>query len=185
MSCGEIGENNVYAEWMREKNQSYLTNGIKRLSEGLQPDKFITSSQDKLNLKTVSWNLAAGVMASSKELKSCIHAVERVPSVGRGTSVQFIPIRFISGNKLTKIDKLLGAFDAHIFTETFKCNVAYSKIIHGDGFSALKVKTSVLVGEVRKIVGKINSLLSGDAPPDLILNRHCPIDFRSGKSILL
>jgi hypothetical protein len=45
-------------------------------------------------------------------LQSCLHAVERILSEGRGKAAQFIPIRFIFTNKLTKDDKLLLAFDA-------------------------------------------------------------------------
>ena len=40
--------------------------------------------------------------------------VERVPSAGRGKAAQFIPIRFISFNKLGKDDKLLLAFDSGV-----------------------------------------------------------------------
>lgn len=44
----------------------------------------------------------------------------------------------------------------------------------------MKVKTSALVSMVRKVVGKIGSLLTNDMPPDLILNRHCPAcDYKS------
>jgi predicted RecB family nuclease len=174
MSRSEVEEDNVYAEWMREKNQAYRANAIKRLSDGLQDGEFIAASPTKLNLKTASWRLASDVTAGSKELESCIHAVERTPSEGRGKPARFVPIRFVANNKLTKLDKLLVAFDAHILAETFKREITHGKIIHGDGFSTLKVKTSVLVGEMRKIVGTIRALMTGDITPDLILNRHCP-----------
>ena len=36
-----------------------------------------------------------------------------------------------------------------------------------------KVKTSALVGEVRKHLGKIATLLASPTTPDLVLNRHC------------
>ncbi|MBC7904270.1 MAG: TM0106 family RecB-like putative nuclease [Gemmatimonadaceae bacterium] len=174
MSLGEAGENNVYAEWMREKNQSYRTNAIKRLSGGLQTGEFIVAPPANLNLKMALWRLVSEITVSSKELESCIHAVERTPSTGRGKPAQFVPIRFVTNNKLTKFDKLLVAFDAHILAETLKHEIAYGKIIHCDGFSVSKVKISVLVGEVRKIVGKITFMISADTPPDLILNSHCP-----------
>jgi len=45
-----------------------------------------------------------------------LHAVERVPSEGRGKAAQFIPIRFIFRNKLTRDDKLLLAFDAFVLS---------------------------------------------------------------------
>ena len=51
--------------------------------------------------------------------------------------------------------------------------VSLGKIIHGDDHATLKVKTSALVGEVRKRIGKITALLASPTPPDLVLNRHC------------
>ncbi len=42
-------------------------------------------------------------------LESRVHAVERIPSESRGKAAQFIPIRFIFRNKLTKDDKVLLA----------------------------------------------------------------------------
>jgi len=174
MSRGEVGENNVYANWMREKNQVYRANVIKRLSTGLQAGEFITVPPATLNLKTASWRLACEITASSKEQESCIHAIERKPSEGRGKPAQLTPIRFVTKNKIAKLDKLLIAFDAHILAETLKRKITHGKVVHGDRFSTLKVNTSLLVGEVKKVVGQIQSLLTGDMPPELILNRHCP-----------
>lgn len=36
-----------------------------------------------------------------------LHAIECIPAEGRGKAAQFIPIRFIWRNRLTKDDKLL------------------------------------------------------------------------------
>ena len=60
-------------------------------------------------------------------LHSCLHAVERVPSEGRGKPAQFIPIRFIFFNKLTKDDKLLLAFDAFVLSEVLGREVASAR----------------------------------------------------------
>jgi predicted RecB family nuclease len=110
---------------------------------------------------------------SAATIETCLHAVERIPSAGRGQPAQFIPIRFIYRNKLTKDDKLLLAFDAFVVSEMLGRAVSLGKIIHGDDHAALKVKTSALTGEVRKRLGKIVALLASPAPPDLVLNRHC------------
>src|SRR6516225_9077725 len=53
-----------------------------------------------------------GSLSALPSLVTCLHAIERVPSAGRGKPAQFIPIRFIFSNKLTKDDRLLLAFDA-------------------------------------------------------------------------
>ena len=106
-------------------------------------------------------------------LETCLHVVERVPAEGRGKAAQFIPIRFIFFNKLTKDDKLLLAYDAFVLGQVLGRDIAVGKIIHGDDHATLKVKTSALAGEVRKRLEKIAALLSSSAPPDLVLNRHC------------
>ena len=77
-------------------------------------------------------------------MESRLHAIERVPSEGRGKAAQFIPIRFIYRNKLTKDDKLLATFDALVLSEMLGRKVGVAKIIHGDDHATLKVKTAPL-----------------------------------------
>jgi hypothetical protein len=100
------------------------------------------------NLKTAKWRLATGLIVQAQMdscvLESNIHAVERTSSEGRGKPAQFVPIRFIFRNKLTKDDKLLRAFDALVFSEMLVRPFSLSKIIHGDDHATLKVKTSAL-----------------------------------------
>ncbi|MBI4661562.1 MAG: TM0106 family RecB-like putative nuclease [Verrucomicrobia bacterium] len=65
-------------------------------------------------------------------METRLHAVERVPSEGRGKAAQFIPIRFVFFNKLTKDDKLLLAFDAFVLSTALGRAIVVGKIIHGD-----------------------------------------------------
>ena len=113
------------------------------------------------------------LLTSAATIETCLHAVERIPSAGRGQPAQFVPIRFIYRNKLTKDDKLLLAFDAFVLCKLLGREVRLGKIIHGDDHATLKVKTPALAGEVRKRLGKITALLASPTPPDLVLNRHC------------
>ena len=114
-----------------------------------------------------------GAPRSEQLLESRLHAVERVPSEGRGRPAQFIPIRFVFRNKLTKDDRLLLAFDALVLSQMLGREVGLGKIVHGDDHATLKVKTSVLATQVRKRIRKLAALLSNTAPSDLVLNRHC------------
>jgi len=107
-------------------------------------------------------------------LESHLHAIERVPSEGRGRPAQFIPIRLAFTNKLTKDDRLLLAFDAFVFSKMLGREVNLGKIIHGDDQVTLKVRLLPLLREAKKLTGKMSALLSSDSPPDLVLNRHCP-----------
>lgn len=172
-SLGETGTGNAYADWVRTQNESYRSAGVKRLLEGYSHSECIIGPLDTESLKTAKWRMAANCVARSHNLESTIHAVERITPKEPDKSVQFIPIRFIYTNNIPKDDKLLLAFDALILAETIGSEVSLGKIIHGDDYSTLKVKTAALASKVRKLTGHIATLLSSNSPPDLILNRHC------------
>jgi CRISPR/Cas system-associated exonuclease Cas4 (RecB family) len=57
------------------------------------------------------------LLTSAATIETRLHAVERVPSEGRGKLAQFVPIRFVSRNKLAKDDRLLLAFDALVLSQ--------------------------------------------------------------------
>ena len=136
-------------------------------------DVYINSSSELINLKTAKWGLAITFAAKTQHLESTIHAVERVSSKGKGKPAQFIPIRFILANKITKSDKLLLAFDALVLSKSLGRKVNLGTIIHGDNQNALKVKVSSLASGVEKLIDKALKLFSTELPPDFILNKHC------------
>lgn len=175
-ATGEPPAGNTYAEWVKAQADSYRAVATERLN-GEVPMEAVVRSPKAENLKAAQWRLASSLTAQAQMdsfiIESELHAVERIPSEGRGKAAQFVPIRFISRNKLTTGDKLLLAFDVFVFSELLGRAVSLSKIVHGDDHATLKVKTSALVGEVRKRLEKIAALLASSAPPDLVLNRHC------------
>ena len=169
---GEPTSGNAYAEWVLSQTESYPKSVIERLRSAIPVDESAIAPAQE-TIKTCKWRLGFGISTTFQDLETCLHAVERIPSSGRGLPAQFVPIRFIYRNKLTKDDKLLLAFDAFVLSEMLGRAVSFGKIIHGDDHATLKVKTSALAGEVRKRLGKIAALLTSPAPPDLVLNRHC------------
>jgi predicted RecB family nuclease len=173
---GEAASGNAYAEWVKSQNASYRATEIERLLSET-PRGEVAISPPPENLKAAKWHLAANLAAHARMnscvLESEVHAVERVPSEGRGRPSQYIPIRFMFTNKLGEGDKLLLAFDTFVLSQVTGREISFGKIIHGDDHSALKVKTAALSGEVRKSIERIAALLSSPTPPDLVLNRHC------------
>ena len=77
-------------------------------------------------------------------------------AVGRGAAnpPDFIAIRFVSTNKLSKDARLLLAFDALALSEMLGQEVNLGKFIHGDNHATLNVRTSALALEVRKHIRK-------------------------------
>ena len=184
--AGEPPAGNSYAEWVRAKSETYGNDAAKRLMESVPADECAVAPTFE-NLKTARWRFAVDVelrssrgheaQTSSTEISQSLltsaATIERIPSASRGKAAQFIPIRFIFTNKLTKDDKLLLAFDAFVLSGMLGREVRLGKIIHGDDHATLKVKTAALAGEARKRLKKISALLISPAAPDLILNRHC------------
>jgi predicted RecB family nuclease len=125
------------------------------------------------NLIAGRWRLATDTFAKTPHLESHIHAMERLPSEGRGKRTRFIAIRFVSTNKLGKDAKLLLAFDALVLSEMLGQEVSFGRIIHGDTHTTLNVRTSALALDVRQHIAKIAALLSSPSPPDLVLIPHC------------
>ena len=172
-SRAEPTTGNAYAEWARAQNEFYYEGGLKSLREILpESDRAIAPPLTKYS-KDATWRLAIDVRLRTNDLESRLQAVERIPSEGRGRSLQFVAHRFEFANKLTKNDKLLLAFDALVLSEAVGRKVSLGKIMHGDNHATLKVKLSSLTSEVQKRIQDITALLADNFPPDLVLNRHC------------
>jgi predicted RecB family nuclease len=172
-SQGEPGESNSYAIWLQSQNEAYRSAGVRRLIESIPPNEYGADLPATGGLKAATWRLAVTFLAQAQCLESGLHAVERLPSEGRGKPAQFIPIRFVFTNKLGENDKLLLEFDALVLSEVLGREVAFGKIIHGDDHALLKVKTSGLMGKARSHVERTRTLLSNSSRPDLVLKRHC------------
>ena len=110
------------------------------------------------NAKNVTWRIATDLCLRTNSLETRLQAVEKMPSEGRGRTVQFVPYRFEFTNKLTKNDKLSLAFDALVLSEAMGCNVSFGKIMHGDGHATFKVKLSSLVSRCKRDHGPHRTL---------------------------
>jgi predicted RecB family nuclease len=159
----EPSTGNVYSEWARVRNETYR-------KEWLERRLAIAAEADR---KEATWRFAVDMRVQVDGLECQIPAVERVRSEGHGRRVQFIPHRFEFSNKLTKQHKLMVAFDAVVLSEAMGRDIRLGKIIHGDRFATLNVKTSSLISEARMRIGSCAALAANTSPPDLVLNRHC------------
>jgi CRISPR/Cas system-associated exonuclease Cas4 (RecB family) len=164
------GDANIYSDFIRNQNNAYRAAGIERLMVKIQPNECVVKPSVPFNIKTATWLLAVDFTAIKETLESRLHAVERVPSKAQGKPVQFIPIRFLFTNKLTKNDKLMLAFDALVLSEMLRIEVRHGKIIYGNDCTTVNIKTLALAGEVRKLTGKIAKLIASESQPALCAN---------------
>ena len=172
-SRDDSGTGNSYADWVKTRTDSYSSTGIKLLMDRVAPNYRVVELSSAENLKNATWRSAANIVAQGQNLQSRIHSLDRALSEDGDKPVEFVPIRFVANNKLTKNDKLLLAFDTLALSEALGKEIDTGKIIHGDGGTVLKVRMFALKIEARKLTQKISILVSTNSPPDLILNRHC------------
>ncbi len=172
-AIGEVPSDNTYADWVLAQGEHYRKDRIKQLREEHKSDECALGELGANSIKKAKWRFAVNFVARTTKIETTIHAVERIPSKGKGQPTQFNPIRFVFFNKINKHDKLLLAFDALSMLKIFGQKARLGKIIHGDNFSTRKVQLPTLISEAVKVTDKITVLLSNDSPPDLVLNRHC------------
>jgi hypothetical protein len=108
---GETG--NTYADWVRAKSDAFRRQGIKRLLAKVAPDKCATGTAAMESGRAAQWQFAVDFVAQNENLVCSCHAVERIPCPGRHRGAEFVPVRFVFSNKVTRHDKLLLAFSAH------------------------------------------------------------------------
>jgi predicted RecB family nuclease len=169
----ERSTGNTYAEWARLQSASYCEDGREHLLATFPENSRAIAPLISKNVKDLTWRVATDVRLQTNYLESRLQALEKMPSKGRAKPPQFIPYRFQFGNTVAKNDKLSLAFDALVLSEAMGCEAGFGKIIHGDRHATLKVKLSSLIIMVRKEIRNLTSLLAGNSPPDLVLNRHC------------
>jgi len=169
----EVETGNPYADWVGTESDVFRSEGIRHLVAGVAPDKCATVTAATRSGRWAQWQLSLDFVARSENLRCSCHVVERIPSDGRGRTLQFVPIRFVFSNKLTRHHKLLLAFDALLISKVLGREVTQGRIVYGNDHVTLKVKVSALKNEVKKLTDKIGVLISSPSPPDLVLNRHC------------
>ena len=131
----EVETGNAYADWVRTESDVFRSEGIKRLAAGVAPDKCATGTAATESSKSAHWQFALDFVARHEDLQCCCHAVERIPSAGRGRAAQFVPIRFVFSNRLTRHDKLLLAFDALVLSKVLGREVTLGRSFTGTTMS--------------------------------------------------
>jgi predicted RecB family nuclease len=170
--ASDNGEN-AYANSIQIQSQVYREKVGKQLSDKLVSPVSIATFTHIGDRGARKRRLPTKFGTDPVEVISNIHAIERVPSDSRNKRSFLIPVRFVFANKLTRDDKLLIAFDALRLSESLARKVPFGKIIYGDQFATIKVKTAAISAHVRKLTQRTVELLSNPSPPDLVLNKHC------------
>ena len=79
----EAATGNAYSEWVERQVAAHRSKGVESLFAAISETECAISVQ-KAALKTAKWRLAANVFVNAGKRESWLHALERIPSEGRG-----------------------------------------------------------------------------------------------------
>jgi hypothetical protein len=93
-SRAEPNTGNAYADWSRQRRETYCVDGLKRLVTMFpESDRAIAPPISKYT-KNAAWRLAIDVHLGINGLETHLPAVERIPSDGRGYACPIRPLSF-------------------------------------------------------------------------------------------
>ncbi|MBK1621380.1 hypothetical protein CKO42_23790 [Lamprobacter modestohalophilus] len=109
----------------------------------------------------------------TQSIRTVIHGVERIADNNR--TEQYFPLRLALEQKITKIDKILLAFDAiAIESQTGRIPTFGRFIAKDDKDKSQKVQlTDSIMDSARSALNELLAFESKQPPPEIILNRHC------------
>ena len=110
LAIGEVAIGNDYIDWDERRNESYRLDGVQRLMAE-DHRKFDVGLPNSKNWKHALWDFVLDVVVRTQNCEARLHAVERISVEGTNPPSQFIPIRFVPTNKLTRSDKLIAGIE--------------------------------------------------------------------------
>jgi predicted RecB family nuclease len=111
--------------------------------------------------------------ATTGDVSSQIHLLERVEGAGGHGSPAYTPVLFVPHNKISRLDKLVLALNAFALTAAQEVQPPVAKIVYGENRKVLRVRIEALMREVRTLVDQIHNGQTEGRAPLVTLNRHC------------
>jgi predicted RecB family nuclease len=174
LSRGEPASEHHVATWTASQDVAYREGAITKLRGAVRFEPGGPTLQRMETGGKLGLNFLIDVPVSCGNARDRIEAVERIPTKRGGALARLIPIRFEFRNKLDPLDKLSFALDAYMLSKQLRQDIHAVKVINGDRFVSRLVNVSATVKRVPGILAAITALLGKAAPPELILNKHCP-----------
>jgi predicted RecB family nuclease len=162
-------------EW-RPGEEYFQQKGSSRLRASVPDHEVYTGTPTAETIKRKIYRMILGYTALASGLRAHLHGLELVHANGaRSLSVdQYVPIRFISAERISVAHRLLLAFDAHVFSQAASTPLPrIGKLVHGQEYSTTTVVLTPLYNKVRSVIAAIWAQQASPTPPPLVLNKHC------------
>ena len=142
------------------------------MSVNVPAEKWLVGTPPLLALKERRYRVIMDYEAGAGNIRSHIHALVQIAARSK-TNYPYSPIRFVTHEKITTIDKLLLAFDALALSESWHETPKIGKIMYGRRHAMATIALAGLLKDVKRILGCIATQQKKATSPPLILNKHC------------
>jgi predicted RecB family nuclease len=157
----------------QELEQIFICNGWSRLCASIPADQVIIGASATEAIRERRGGLIVVDCAiETSDLGARLHGLE-VIGAPANAQTRYIPIRFLSNEKVSATDKLLLAFDAFVLSQVSGCRPDRGKLIHGREYTTTVVSLAPLYGRIKSVMKAITALQANASPPPVVLNRHC------------
>ena len=155
-------------------DQLCQNNGSSRLREHVLDSQLYVGAPAVEAIQQQQYRLILDCTLQATELRAHVHGLELIRSPRTKGRSAYVPIRFVSTERISTADKLLLAFDASVFS--LACGITaprLGKLIHGREYTTTWVPLAPLYTKVQSILTAISVQQANPTPPPLLLNKHC------------
>ena len=168
----EAGGNSEFSQWQARIQADFESAALDRMCSALPAGDIFLGTPILSDLRSCRYKLVLGYEAMTPEIRSRLPALQRVEGK-TGKREGYVPIRFVSREKLTASDRLRLAFDALAVARDLADVAHIGKLVHGRDHQTVTVHLDPWIKKARRSLSAIRKYESPSMPPPLILNRHC------------
>jgi predicted RecB family nuclease len=170
---GAVAEN-ALGQGRQHWDQLYQRNGSSRLRARVLDGQLYVGTPTVEAIQQQKYRVILDCTLQTSDLSAHVHGLELVRSSRTKGRIAYVPIRFVSTERISTADKLLLAFDASVLSQA--CGITpprLGKLIHGPEYAMTGVPLLPLYTKVQSILTAISAQHNSTTPPPLVLNKHC------------
>ena len=123
---------NALGQARQHSDQLYQRDGASRLRARVLDGQLYVGTPTVEAIQQQKYRVVLDCTIQTSDLSAHVHGLELVRSPRTKSRIAYVPIRFVSTERISTADKLLLAFDASVFSQA--CGITpprLGKIIHG------------------------------------------------------
>jgi len=165
---------NTLGQARQHWDQLYQRDGSSRLRARVLDGQLYVGTPTVEAIQQQKYRVILDCTLQTSDLSAHVHGLELVRSPRTKGRIAYVPIRFVSTERISTADKLLLAFDASVFSQA--CGIKpprLGELIHGREYATTTVPLAPLYTKVQSILTAISAQHTSPTPPPLVLNKHC------------